>query len=181
MLTEYCGATFGEDDKTTSQLGRSWPQQWDLRSQFTAYCWGAAKAGLPLMGFLVRGVSILKTKYETQQAITYRPTWMVDEWYEQLMTVDLPRMAQMWESGNWGSPHGGACEEYGGCQFKQICLSAPDNRVQWLQTSFERRRWDPVTREEMPLLGEIEMATDSRVTIVNRGPAPSHIVDVMGV
>lgn len=148
MLAEFNGATFGEDDKTTSQLGASWSRQWDLRSQFTGYCWGAKRAGIPVVGFIVRGVSILKTKYETQQAITYRPQWMIDEWYEQLVTRDLPQMVQEWESGSWGAALDHACNEYGGCQFRQVCLAAPEGRVQWLETEFERRRWDPVERTE---------------------------------
>ena len=152
MVVSYNGAAFGEDDKTTSQLGASWSRQWDLRPQFTGYCWGAKRGGLPLTGFLVRGVSILKTKYETQQAITYRPQWMIDEWYEQLVTEDLPALVRAWESGNWGSPHGHACDEYGGCAFKQVCLAQPADRISWLSTSFERRRWDPVTREETVLV-----------------------------
>lgn len=151
MVVNYNGATFGEDDKTTSQLGASWPRQWDLRSQFTGYCWGAKRGGLPLQGFLVRGVSILKSKYDTMQAITYRPQWMIDEWYEQLIERDLPSMVRMWESGKWGAALDHACNEYGGCGFKQVCLAEPSNRINWLETSFERRRWDPVTRTETPL------------------------------
>lgn len=151
MLAEYHGALFGEDDKTTSQLGASWPRQWDLRSQFTGYCWGAGKVGLTVEGFLVRGISILRTKYDTLQAITYRPRWMIEEWYEQLHLHDIPAMIRMWESGEWGASLDHACAEYGGCAFRQVCLAAPESRQTWLETSFERRKWDPVTREETPL------------------------------
>lgn len=152
MICEFAGAWFGEDDKTTSSLGASWPKQWDLRSQFTGYCWGAAKSGLPLSGFLVRGVSILKTKYDTLQAITYRPQWMVDQWYEQLLR-DVADMKQAWESGVWGMNLDHSCTEYGGCAYRQICLTEPSNRLRWLETGFERRRWDPVTRTETVLEG----------------------------
>lgn len=151
MVCQFAGQTFGEDDKTTSQLGASWPRQWDLRSQFTGYCWGAAKAGLPLAGFIVRGISILKTKYDTLQAITYRPQWMIDEWYDQLIDFDVPSMIQMWESGVWGASLDHACNEFGGCTFRQVCMAAPEDRGNWLDTTFERRRWDPVTREETRL------------------------------
>src|SRR3990167_6812292 len=59
MVCSKVGMILGEDDKTASQLGASWPRQWDLRSQFTGYVWGAKKAAnLDLAGFLVRGVSI---------------------------------------------------------------------------------------------------------------------------
>lgn len=145
MIVEYAGGVFGEDDKTTSSLGASWAKQWDLRSQFTGYTWGCKQAGIPLQGFLVRGVSILKTKYDTQQALTYRPQWQLDRWYEQLMK-DIARMKECWESGYWDYDLDHACTEFSGCMFRQICLTQnPDN---WLETSFERRKWNPVTRME---------------------------------
>jgi hypothetical protein len=147
MICDYVGQLFGEDDKTTSQLGASWSKQWDLRSQFTAYCWGARQASIPLAGFLVRGVSILKTKYETQQAITYRPSWQIDRWYEQMLR-DVARMIQCWESGYWDYNLDESCNSYGGCQFRKICLSEPARAANWLATDFERRKWDPVTRTE---------------------------------
>lgn len=148
MIVDYNGQMFGEDDKTTSQLGATWSRKWDLRSQFTGYCWGGRRNKLPLAGFIVRGVSILKTKYETQEAITYRPQFMIDEWYEQLVTKDVPQMIQAWESGKWGMNLDEACNAYGGCPFKQVCLASPENRDGWLRTSFERRKWDPVSRTE---------------------------------
>jgi len=148
MMCEYEGMKLGEDDKTTSQLGASWPLQWDLRSQFTGYVWGAGRAGIKLDGFLVRGVSILKTKYDTLQAITYRPTWMIDRWYEQLLR-DVRRMIQAWESGYFDYNLDHACAEYGGCPFRSVCQMRDPTTL--LQQQFERRRWDPVARTETPL------------------------------
>lgn len=148
MLCDYAGGVYGLDDKTTSQLGASWPKQWDLRSQFTGYAWGAAKAGIPLSGFLVRGVSILKTKYDTLEAITYRPQWQIDRWLENLMR-SLKQMIQMWEDGvfNYNLDH--ACQDFGGCPFRKVCLSKDPDA--WLPGSFEQRVWNPVTRTEILL------------------------------
>ncbi len=148
MLADYAGGLYGEDDKTTSSLGASWSKQWDLRSQFTGYVWGAGKSSIHLNGFIIRGVSILKTKYDTQQAITYRPDWQVERWYQQLLR-DLTRMIFMWETGVWDYNLASACDEYGGCMFRKVCLSKDPGP--WLEQDFERRRWDPVTREEYPL------------------------------
>ncbi len=148
MMCEYEGMKLGLDDKTTSQLGASWPRQWDLRSQFTAYTWGAAQAGIKLDGFLVRGVSILKTKYDTLQAITYRPQWMIDRWYEQLLR-DVVLMQKAWEEGYWGWNLDHACAEYGGCPFRNVCqMTQP---LPLLRQQFERRVWDPVGRTETVL------------------------------
>jgi len=148
MMCEYEGMHLGEDDKTTSQLGASWPRQWDLRSQFTGYVWGAGRAGIKLDGFLVRGVSILKTKYDTLQAITYRPQWLIDRWYEQLLR-DIQRMIQAWESGYWDYNLDHACAEYGGCPFKSVCQMRDPAAL--LAQQFQRRRWDPVARTETVL------------------------------
>lgn len=148
MAVQYQGMKLGEDDKTASQLGASWPRQWDLRSQFTSYVWGSKRNGVELNGFLVRGVSILKTKYDTLEAITYRPDWQIDRWYEQLLR-DVGRMQRCWEEGYFDYNLDHACTEYGGCPFRQVCLSRdPD---QMLEQLFQRRRWDPVTRIETVL------------------------------
>lgn len=148
MLCNYNGLLLGEDDKTASQLGASWPRQWDLRSQFTGYCWGARRSGIKLDGFLVRGVSILKTKYDTLEAITYRPEWQIDRWYDQLI-CDVDRMLRCWKEGYFDYNLDHACTEYGGCQFRQVCLMREPQQL--LEQQFERRRWDPVSRTETRL------------------------------
>ena len=139
------GLALGEDDKTASQLGPSWPRQWDLRSQFTGYVWGAGRAGIHLDGFLIRGVSILKTKYDTLEAITYRPDWQIDRWYEQLLR-DVDRIIRCWTEGYFDYNLDHACTEYGGCTFRAVCLAKDPDQI--LEGLYERRRWDPVTRTE---------------------------------
>jgi hypothetical protein len=148
MCVDYEGMKLGEDDKTTSQLGASWPRQWDLRSQFTSYVWGAGRAGIKLDGFLVRGVSILKTKYDTLEAITYRPQWTIDRWYEQVLR-DTKRMSAAWNEGYFDLNLDHACAEYGGCPFRSVCQMRDPQAL--LLQQFERRQWDPVTRTETPL------------------------------
>ena len=150
MMVDFENMQLGEDDKTASQLGASWPRQWDLRSQFTGYVWGAGRAGIRLDGFLVRGVSILKTKYDTLQALTYRPAWQIDRWYAQLMR-DAQRMIECWESGYWDWNLDHACAEYGGCPFREVC-QMPDP-TPLLKQRFVRRVWDPVARTETLLEG----------------------------
>jgi len=147
MICTFADGVYIEDDKTASQLGASWSRQWDLRSQFTGYCWAAEQAGMEVNGVLVRGVSILKTKYDTLQAITYRSAWERARWLTQIVR-DLERLQRCWEEGYYDYALDHACNEYGGCSFNQICKSPdPDS---WLPMSFERRIWNPLTREETP-------------------------------
>lgn len=147
-LLNFAGGLFICDEKTTSSLGPSWSNQWELRSQFTGYAWGAAAAGIKVDGALVRGVSILKTKYETQQAIVYRPSWQVDRWYAELL-LWVEQMLACWRSGVWSHNLDHSCTEYGGCEFRRACSS--QDETPWLETYFERRAWNPLTREETKL------------------------------
>ncbi len=149
MAVNYAGGIYVEDDKTTSSLGATWSKQWDLRSQFTGYCWGLNRvAGVKPTGCLVRGISILKTKYDTLQSITYRPDWMIDEWFSE--TCDLVEdLVRDWKRSMWRKTSDGACNDYGGCLFRGPCgIKDPTG---YLETHYERRRWNPLKREELKL------------------------------
>lgn len=146
MIATFAGGTYIFDEKTTSQLGASWPRQWELRSQFTGYAWAAREQGIDVTGAVIRGVSILKTKYDTLQTLTYRPEWETNRWLEQVCR-DLTRMIACWEEGYWDWDLDHACAEYGGCQFLDSCKS-PDPES-WLPVRFEKKVWDPLARREL--------------------------------
>jgi len=148
MLCEFEGMQLMMDDKTASQLGASWPRQWEHRSQFTAYAWGCGRAGIKVEGMLVRGISILKTKYDTLQTLTYRPNWVIDRWYEQL-NHDLQRMIKCWEEDYFDYNLDHACNEYSGCPFSSVCSLRDPTDL--LAMRYERREWNPVTRKETVL------------------------------
>jgi hypothetical protein len=148
MIAEAFNGIYIYDEKTTSSLGTSWAKQWDLRSQFTGYCWAAEQFGFKPSGVCVRGISILKTKYDTQQVLTYRSGFEIERWLDQTCR-DIERMIKCWQDGYWDFNLDHACTEYGGCAFKSICKSAdPDP---WLKTYFVQRVWDPLAREELTL------------------------------
>lgn len=148
MVVQSPQGIFIEDDKTTTALGASWSNQWDLRSQFTGYTWAARNNGIAVDGVLIRGVAILKTKFNHDQYLTYRPQWEIDRWLEQA-TRDLQRMIQCWEEGYWDYNLADACGDFGGCSLRQVCKAA--NPDEWLGMYFQRRRWDPLARVETVL------------------------------
>lgn len=153
-LVNYAGGRYICDEKTTTSLGATWGRQWDLRAQFTGYAWGCREAGIRVDGAIIRGVSILKTKYETQQPVTYRPEWQIDRWYQELLLwiEDIKLCWERDQAGNafaWKHNLDHTCAEYGGCTFRQCCTS--QDEAPWLDTYFEQRRWDPLLREEIPL------------------------------
>lgn len=147
-ILEYAGASFICDEKTTTSLGPTWSRQWDLRSQFTGYVWGCQEAGIPVQGAIVRGVAILKTKYDTQQAITYRPDWQVTRWHIEMLRW-IEEALWRYENNLWTHNLDHACSDFGGCQFRMACSS--QDETPWLETYFTKRKWNPITREETPL------------------------------
>lgn len=146
MIANFCNGIYLYDEKTCSSLGPSWARQWEMRSQFTAYTWAAREQGINVAGTVVRGVSILKTKYDTAQAITYRGQHEIDRWLDQSVR-DIERMKVMWEAGAWDYNLDNSCNDYGGCAFTRVCKSP--NPEAWLPMYFTKRVWDPLAREEV--------------------------------
>lgn len=135
------------DDKTATQLGSSWAKKWHINSQFTGYAWAAKQFGFDIRAVVVRGVSILKTQYGTAEVIAYRPDWMIERWYCQLL-VEIQRMIDMYKSmkaGNesaWPLSQADACSSYGGCMYTDLCDK--QNPSQWIETQFITRHYDPL-------------------------------------
>ena len=146
MIAHRAGGIYVYDEKTTSSLGASWGRQWEMRSQFTGYCWAAAKQGIKTNGAIVRGVSILKTKYDTLEVPTYRSEYEIERWEAQVVR-DIQSMVRMWEEGYWDYNLDGACTDYGGCAFVRVCKSSDPET--WLPMYFEKKVWDPLARKEL--------------------------------
>lgn len=142
----YNGVPVVVDEKTTSSLGASWLKQWEMRAQFTGYIWAAREQGIKIDAALIRGISILKTKYDTAEVLTYRPKHMVDMWFEQVCR-NIERAMKMWEEGWWDYNFNHGCIEYGTCSLTDICRS--ENPDTWLPMSFTQRVWNPLLREEV--------------------------------
>ena len=148
MLAEYAGGLYLIDEKTTKSLGATWIHKWDMRGQFSGYAWACRKKGINIDGVIVRGVSILKTKYDHLPAITLRSDYEIDKWFFQFCQ-DIKRMIQMWEEGYFDYALGEACDSYGGCMFKDVCRSNDPDSI--LEGSFVKRIWNPITRNETPI------------------------------
>jgi len=147
-LVEFAGGIYNLDDKTTSSLGASWSSQWSMRGQFIGYCWAAQKSGIPVSGTIVRGVSILKTKYDTAQALVNFSPLLIERWEAGLYKF-LRDLLVAWEREEYTYNLSESCNAYGGCPFTRIC-SSPDPEA-WLEMGFERREWSPITRTESKL------------------------------
>ena len=146
-IINYSSTVLICDEKTTTSLGATWPRKWDLRGQFIGYCWAARESGVRVDGAIVRGVSILKTKFETQQAIIMHADWQLNRWYEELLDT-IALMKIYWQRNRFPHNYDDSCADYGGCAFREVCTSQSEQN--WLETYFEKRRWNPVEHKEEP-------------------------------
>lgn len=152
MVGTYAGAVSIYDDKTTTQLGASWANQWLLRAQFTGYCWAARQFNIPVTQVVIRGIAILKTQFNHAQVITHRSDHLIAEWHEQIIR-DINRAIQCWKDGFYDANLSDSCASFGSCAYIQACQS--NTPIPWLTGgNFAVRAWNPVTREET--LGDIE-------------------------
>ena len=133
----------GVDEKTTSQLGPTWNNKWNMRGQFTGYVWALLTYGLPAVGMIVRGISFLKNGFGHSEAIQMRSQWQVDQWYQQLL-ADVENMKRAWENNWYDQNFDESCAEYGGCPFQRLCLS--HNPENWIEGHYTTRDWGPLKK-----------------------------------
>ena len=142
MLGVRHGQLVVVDEKTTSQLGPTWINKWNLRGQFTGYIWACQQYGYPVLGAIVRGVSFLKNGFGHAEAPQLRAQWQIDRWYDQLLH-DVERLVKAWKEGWYDQDFNDTCAEYGGCPFQSLCTA--HNPEDWV-SKFATRDWDPLKK-----------------------------------
>lgn len=151
MIGDMGGLLMIVDEKTTSQLGNSWVKKWHMRGQFAGYVMAARTLGnLPVVGALIRGVSILKAGYGHAEAIVYFPEWQLQRWWTNV-EVSLQRMVHDWKEytlyntcEGFDQNFSDACAAYSSCQFLNLCMvEEPSN---WIDGYFIRNEWNPLAR-----------------------------------
>jgi hypothetical protein len=159
MLADFNGGLFVYDDKTCSQLGKTWADKWDTRSQFTGYCYGAKANGYPVIGAIVRGGCFYVNKVDYAESITYRKQWELEKWWEDLhhtthnMIQWYGQMREVADKLDKNTspvylgrvvPSTGffneACQAYAGCEYLRLCKSQFPQR--WLN-EYAVSIWDP--------------------------------------
>lgn len=120
------------DDKTTNRLGPTWASQWSLRSQLLCYVWAALESGINVRGFFVRGIK-LSTGEIAESPLLPTPLWLVAEWYE-ATCQRARRMIEIFREFEGALPaFGDACNAYGGCPLRTLCLTPPEGRDKALE------------------------------------------------
>ena len=139
------GDLYAVDEKTTISLWASWSEQWKHRGQLTGYVWAGQQYGLPVRGALVRGISILKTKFGHAESIQLRTDVYIERWLDQIKR-DIQNMIRSWEAGEWDYNFSDSCNSFSSpCPYTDVCASSrPDD---YLRGNFEHLRWNPLEHQ----------------------------------
>lgn len=144
------------DEKTTSQMGANWANQWPLDSQMTTYCWSAqrmlAENGIDLevKGAIINGMAIRAMSnalpYEQARFQTYRDQWEIDRWFDQMRRdIEGWKVAYVKQDHNQVLDH--TCALYTHpCEYAPLCRSRNPERI--VEGSYKVAFWNPLTREE---------------------------------
>lgn len=140
------------DEKTTSQMGPKWANQWPLDSQMTGYVWGAQatldRLGVKrvVQGAIINGVAIRKYDFEATRLKTYRPPWMIQRWHDQLHS-DIEDWIFAYKNGHHRMALDHACAFYNNpCQFAPLCVSKNPERIME-GGQYVVKFWDPSNRD----------------------------------
>lgn len=156
FLGLYADTLWVVDEKTTSQMGPSWPDQWTMRAQLTGYVWAAQTYKLPVVGAIVRGIAIRSKDFGHATIPLRKQPWQIEQWYDQLVR-DVQRMIRSWEEGHFDLALGDACNAYSGCAYKTLCLSQQPEA--WIKTNYRHNPWNPLKTQEELEQEKLEMDT----------------------
>lgn len=147
MVGSYMSGLWVVDEKTTTRLGPTWLRSFTLRAQLIGYCYAARLFGLPVNGFIVRGVSFLRDYYGHAEVIEHVPEYRLNLWREQI-EEDFAKAVIDWKRGRFGYSLGEACNNYGGCPFRNT-LCDKESWKDWWEGGFDIARWNPLEQREV--------------------------------
>lgn len=143
LLGLYNNQLIVVDEKTTSQLGPTWKNKWNLRGQFTGYVWACRQYGLPVVGAIARGVSFLKKGHGFEQSLQMRAEWQCQQWYDQMIR-DVERAKRAYVEGWYDQDFNEECANYSGCPFQSLC-TVQDPEL-WIEGRYAKRTWNPLDK-----------------------------------
>jgi hypothetical protein len=150
MLYERENKLYIMDHKTTSIMGPSYFQDFELSSQVFGYLWAAERIfQRPISGFIVNGLGIRKpTKtgkaFELVRHAVNNDRSLLEEWQRDT-THDISNYLQMCFDGYLPKRTKWCSGKYGQCQYFTVCQQAPESREFLINSgNYKEVTWNPL-------------------------------------
>jgi len=143
-IVEFQGQAFVMDRKTTtSTLGSYYFDQYDPDNQMSFYTVASQVAfHTPVKGVIVDAAQIAVGFSRFVRSFVFKTPDQIGEWMQDLQIY--LRQAEVYAEKNYWPMNDKSCHKYGGCIFRSICSKSPQVRDKFLESSFERREWNPL-------------------------------------
>lgn len=144
-LVEYGGKPYVQDQKTTgSTITPRFFEQFSPDTQMSLYTFaGKAIFNVPVKGVMIDGAQIAVGFTRFERGFTFRDDSQLDEWYDGAMRLIESTRKATQEAVLPMNPS--ACNNFGGCEFRNICSRAPAFREQFLRADFAKGKiWNPL-------------------------------------
>jgi hypothetical protein len=142
-LVTWDGVPFILDHKTTkSTIGEDFFSKFTPDNQFSLYPVAAKVVyQTPVKGIIVNGAQIAVNFSRFQRSTIPRSEDFLNEWYND--TGFWLKQAESCAEASYWPANDKSCGNYGGCPFRSVCSKPPSSRIQWLNSTFVERSWDP--------------------------------------
>ena len=107
-------------------------------NQVFAYLWaGREVLGLDIAGFIIDGVQTGVHFTRFDRSVYNVPSDLIMEWYKD--TIDVLDTSTKYFNNQHYPADFTACNNYGGCRFKEACSSSPSRRNLFLDNDFDKQ------------------------------------------
>lgn len=128
---------------TTTTLGSYYFEQYEPDNQMSLYTVASQVAfKTPVKGVIVDAAQIAVGFSRFVRSFVMKTPDQIDEWMKDLKI--WLRQAELYASQGYWPQNDKSCHKYGGCTFRDICSKSPSVRNKFLESSFERRAWNPL-------------------------------------
>lgn len=144
-LVEYGGKVYVQDQKTSGNtISPSYFRQYDTDDQMSLYSLaGKTVFGVPVKGVMIDAAQIAVGFSRFERGFTFRDEASLNEWYDGAMSHIL--VARQATRDEYFPMNRTSCNNYGGCQYREICGKSPASRMNFLKGDFvQGKRWDPL-------------------------------------
>jgi len=145
-VVEYAHDPYIQDQKTTAgTISSYYFKQYEMDTQMSMYTFaGKAIFGLPIKGVMIDAAQIAVGFTRFERGFAFRDEGSLNEWYDD--TMQIIHRARQATKENYFPRNRSACNNYGGCPFREVCSKSPAVRENFLKADFVKRekRWDPL-------------------------------------
>lgn len=144
-MVEYAGKTYIQDQKTTgTTISPYYFRQYTMDNQMFQYTFaGKMIFGLPISGVMIDAAQVAVGFSRFERSFIFIDSAQLEEWYDD--TMEYIFKVQQHTRENHFPRNRTSCNDYGGCDFREICNKAPKVRDNFLRAEFVKgKRWDPL-------------------------------------